>query len=104
MYFLLPPLQSLVSLGACLFSITSTFAFVDGPMAWDSSRVAAAIPSGVGFLGAGLIFKEAQKDKKSAYTSHVVHGLTTATSLWLVSYILLKESIHSTGSIPDSNY
>jgi uncharacterized membrane protein YhiD involved in acid resistance len=75
--------MSLVALGSCLFTICSTYAFLDGPMAWDASRVSAAIPSGVGFLGAGLIFKEAEKDKKSGDTTHVVHGLTTAASLWL---------------------
>ena len=32
--------MSLVSLGACLFSICSAFAFLDGPMNWDGSRVA----------------------------------------------------------------
>ncbi|KAH8092315.1 MgtC-like protein [Aureococcus anophagefferens] len=48
--------MALVALGACVFTITSIFA-EDGPMSWDSSRVAAAIPSGVGFLGAGLIWK-----------------------------------------------
>ena len=26
-------------------------------MRWDAARVAAAVPSGVGFLGAGLIWK-----------------------------------------------
>jgi uncharacterized membrane protein YhiD involved in acid resistance len=75
--------MSLVSLGSCLFSICSAFAFLDGPMAWDASRVSAAIPSGVGFLGAGLIFKEAEKDKHSGETTHVVHGLTTAAAIWL---------------------
>ena len=75
--------MSLVALGSCLFTICSAFAFLDGPMAWDASRVSAAIPSGVGFLGAGLIFKEAEKDKKTEHTTHVVHGLTTAASLWL---------------------
>jgi putative Mg2+ transporter-C (MgtC) family protein len=70
--------MSLVSLGSCLFTITSTFAFVRGPMNWDASRVSAAIPSGVGFLGAGLIFKKTEKD-----TSLVVHGLTTAASVWI---------------------
>jgi putative Mg2+ transporter-C (MgtC) family protein len=54
-------------------------------MTWDSSRIAAAIPSGVGFLGAGLIFKDSQQNKKTGYTSHVVHGLTTSASLWIVS-------------------
>jgi putative Mg2+ transporter-C (MgtC) family protein len=77
--------MALVSLGSCLFAINSTFGFIDGPMSWDSSRVAAAIPSGVGFLGAGLIFKEADKDHVTGDTTHVVHGLTTAASLWIVS-------------------
>jgi uncharacterized membrane protein YhiD involved in acid resistance len=75
--------MSLVSLGSCLFSICSAYAFIDGPMAWDASRVSAAIPSGVGFLGAGLIFKNQKKDEYSGEESHVVHGLTTAASLWL---------------------
>ena len=74
--------MSLVSLGSCLFTINSTFAFIDGPMTWDSSRVSAAIPSGVGFLGAGLIFKKEEKNEDGE-SSHVVHGLTTAASLWL---------------------
>jgi len=43
--------MSLVSLGSALFTINSTFGFVSGPMGWDASRVSAAIPSGVGFLG-----------------------------------------------------
>jgi hypothetical protein len=30
--------MSLVSLGACLFSICSAFAFIQGPMNWDGSR------------------------------------------------------------------
>jgi uncharacterized membrane protein YhiD involved in acid resistance len=70
--------MSLVSLGSCLFTINSTFAFVHGPMNWDASRISAAIPSGVGFLGAGLIFKKEEKD-----SSLVVHGLTTAASVWI---------------------
>jgi putative Mg2+ transporter-C (MgtC) family protein len=82
--------MSLVSLGACLFGINSVFGFLDGPMEWDASRVSAAIPSGVGFLGAGLIFKENEKDKATGDTTHVVHGLTTAASLWIVSYTGLK--------------
>lgn len=74
--------MALVSLGSCLFTINSVFAFLRGPMSWDASRVSAAIPSGVGFLGAGLIFKEAVKDEDGS-SRHVVHGLTTAASVWL---------------------
>lgn len=73
--------MSLVSLGSCLFSICSAFAFANGPENWDGSRVAAAIPSGVGFLGAGLIYKEV--DNQGGGTAQQVHGLTTAASLWL---------------------
>ena len=51
--------MALVSLGSALFSLCSMFAFLSGPMDWDASRVSAAIPSGVGFLGAGLIYKQA---------------------------------------------
>lgn len=38
--------MALVSLGSCLFTINSAFAFLDGPMSWDASRISAAIPSG----------------------------------------------------------
>lgn len=59
-------------------------------MGWDASRIAAAIPSGVGFLGAGLIFKDTQTDKKSGISHNIVHGLTTSASLWIVRcYICL---------------
>lgn len=74
--------MALVSLGSALFTINSAFAFLDGPMEWDASRISAAIPSGVGFLGAGLIFKENEKDEHGT-VNHVVHGLTTSASLWL---------------------
>ena len=74
--------MSLVSLGSCLFTIDSSFAFLDGPMGWDASRVSAAIPSGVGFLGAGLIFKN-ESTTSDGQTNHIVHGLTTASAVWL---------------------
>ena len=75
--------MSLVSLGSSLFSICSTFAFLTGPNKWDASRISAAIPSGVGFLGAGLIFKENKTSDEDGTSTQVVHGLTTAASLWL---------------------
>ena len=75
--------MGLVSLGACLFTIDSMFAFVDGPESWDSSRVAAAIPSGVGFLGAGVIYKGSTTISPDGLNTPQVHGLTTATSVWL---------------------
>ncbi len=46
----------------------------EGP---DQSRIAAQIVTGVGFLGAGAIFREGA----------VVSGLTTAAGLWVVASI-----------------
>lgn len=71
--------MALVSLGVCLFSINSMYTFWQGPMGWDASRVSAAIPSGVGFLGAGLIFKDAQKDDESGTSAYTEHRFTLLT-------------------------
>lgn len=60
----------LVGLGSCAFTLVSAygFAFVMDPGArLDPSRIAAQIVSGIGFLGAGVIFKGRD----------VVRGLTT---------------------------
>merc|ERR1719436_275044 len=65
--------MSLVSLGACIFTIASSFGFEDGTQEWDASRVSAALPSGVGFLGGALIFKD----------NGQIKGLTTACGVWL---------------------
>jgi hypothetical protein len=74
--------MALVSLGSCIFTLASMGAFLTGPMTWDASRVTAAIPSGVGFLGAGMIWKQSI-DSGEGGTTQTVHGLTTAASLWL---------------------
>ena len=60
----------LICAGSTIFTYLSSL-FVDG----DPSRVAAQIVSGVGFLGAGAIFKD--KDR--------VSGLTTAAFIWIVA-------------------
>ena len=63
-----PPL---VGIGAAVFTIVSLGGFPGS----DSSRVAAQIVTGVGFLGAGAIFREGT----------YVTGLTTAAGLWVVA-------------------
>ncbi|KAH8050843.1 MgtC-like protein [Aureococcus anophagefferens] len=80
--------MALVALGACVFTITSIFA-EDGPMSWDSSRVAAAIPSGVGFLGAGLIWKMKVRSPldPDGPEHEQIHGLTTAASTWVAASV-----------------
>jgi uncharacterized membrane protein YhiD involved in acid resistance len=50
---------------------------------WDASRVSAAIPSGVGFLGAGLIVKSSEVDPETGERHHLVQGITTAAATWL---------------------
>lgn len=77
--------MGLVSLGSCFFTISSQLAFKSSTMGWDASRVTAAIPSGCGFLGAGLIWKGIVGKGKEE--RHEVHGLTTAAGVWLSAAI-----------------
>ena len=46
-----------------------------------SARVSASVPSGVGFLGAGLMIQDIHKDL--GVISLTVKGLNTAASVWL---------------------
>ncbi len=64
----------LISLGSCVFAMVS--AAVTGPMV-DTTRIAAQVVTGVGFLGAGSILRSAK----------AVYGLTTAASIWMVAAI-----------------
>ena len=68
---------ALVTLGATLFTIVSKYGFSDGGGIVDSSRVAAQIVTGIGFLGAGIIIFKGTK----------VEGLTTASGLWVSAAI-----------------
>ncbi|WP_405062641.1 MgtC/SapB family protein [Kribbella sp. NBC_01505] len=72
--------HTLVGTGAALFTLVSGFGFQEvlGPdVKLDPSRIAAQIVSGVGFLGAGVIFM--RRD--------VVRGLTTAATIWMTAAI-----------------
>jgi putative Mg2+ transporter-C (MgtC) family protein len=71
---------TLVGLGSALFVLVSKYGFSDvlrPGVVLDPSRVAAQIVSGLGFIGAGLIF--VRRD--------AVRGLTTAASVWLTAAI-----------------
>ncbi len=73
----------LVCLAAATFMLVSTqFVYYqhyskDDLIAVDTSRIAASVVTGVGFLGAGAILR----------TGLGIQGLTTAASLWLVSAV-----------------
>ena len=62
----------LVCFGACLFTILSIKIGVANP-----DRLAANIITGIGFLGAGVIFKGDNK----------IEGITTATTIWATASI-----------------
>lgn len=70
---------ALVSMGACLFSIISKYAFKEfwGVPGFDPSRIASQVVVGIGFLGGGLIILRQDK----------VRGLTTAAGLWVSAAI-----------------
>lgn len=76
----------LVSMGSALFGILSIYGFTQYNLqrvgdsvhrTGDASRLAAQIIPGIGFLGAGTIFRHGSS----------VSGLTTAASLWVVAGI-----------------
>lgn len=64
----------LVSMGAALFTMAS-LEFAGSNV--DPTRIAANIVVGIGFIGAGAIFKEENK----------VKGLTTAADLWVIAAV-----------------
>ena len=72
--------HTLVGLGAALFTLVSGYGFAavatpDSLM--DPSRIAAQVVSGIGFLGAGVIFVR----------QNVVSGLTTAATIWVAAAV-----------------
>jgi putative Mg2+ transporter-C (MgtC) family protein len=73
--------HTLVGVGAALFMLISKYGFTDvlqhGRVVVDPSRVAAQIVSGIGFLGAGIIF--VRRD--------AVRGLTTAAGVWVTAAV-----------------
>lgn len=65
----------LVALGACFFTLMPKLVGIDGGVGgtiFDPFRIAAAIITGIGFLGGGLIIYDGE-----------LKGLTTAAGLWV---------------------
>ena len=70
----------LVAIGSAVFMLVSKYAYFDvlaDDVILDPSRVAAAIPSGIGFLGAGMILVQRTS----------IQGLTTAAGVWATAGI-----------------
>ncbi|MEU0484535.1 MgtC/SapB family protein [Streptosporangium sp. NPDC006013] len=72
--------HALVGFAAALFMLVSKYGFADvlgEHVTLDPSRVAAQIVTGIGFIGAGLIFVRGD----------AVRGLTTAAAIWLTAAV-----------------
>ena len=94
----------LVAMGSALFMVLSAHGF-DGVLVsenhrLDVSRIAAQVVSGIGFLGAGIIFKDGD----------TVKGLTTAATVWCAAAIgglcgfgMFAEAIIGTAAIMTVN-
>lgn len=70
---------ALVSLGACLLTVTSVLVTNEylGKVNFDPMRMPAAIVTGIGFIGAGLIL----------FRQSLLRGLTTAAGLWIAAAV-----------------
>jgi putative Mg2+ transporter-C (MgtC) family protein len=68
--------HTLVCLGATVFTLVSYLGFVSFT-GLDASRIAAGVVTGIGFIGAGVIFRQGP----------LVKGVTTAASIWIVAAI-----------------
>jgi len=74
--------HALIAVGACLFVIAGRYGFgehVPGTPGVDPARIAAQVVTGVGFLGAGVIF----------FHRNLVFGMTTAASIWSTTAIAI---------------
>ena len=75
--------HAIVCMAAALMMLVSKYGFSDladannGTRGADPARIAAQIVSGIGFLGAGIIF--VRRD--------ILHGLTTAAGIWATAGI-----------------
>ena len=74
--------HTIVALAAGLMMIVSKYGFIDLTewgigKSYDGARMAAQIVTGIGFLGAGMIF----------YRRDQLHGLTTAAGIWATAGI-----------------
>lgn len=65
--------MTMISIGACFFTVMSQSIGLPG----STDRIASNIVTGIGFLGAGVIFKDDNR----------VNGITTAATIWAVAAV-----------------
>jgi putative Mg2+ transporter-C (MgtC) family protein len=69
----------LVSLGATAYTVAGIYGVAGHGTVQDAGRIAAQIVAGVGFLGAGTIWRSG--------SDRIIYGLTTAASIWVAASI-----------------
>jgi putative Mg2+ transporter-C (MgtC) family protein len=67
----------MVTAGSAAFTLVSVYGFEGEGTVRDPARVAAQIVTGIGFLGAGTIWR----------TPSTVRGLTTAATIWFAAAV-----------------
>ncbi len=70
--------HTLISLGACVYTLLSVYGFRDFAGHMDVTYIACQIVCGVGFLGVGIIYKS---------DTFGISGLSTATGLWATAAV-----------------
>jgi putative Mg2+ transporter-C (MgtC) family protein len=80
--------HALVALGAALFTVAGIVGFGGSG---DTSRLAAGVVTGIGFIGAGAILR----------TGLSVRGITTAATLWMAAAlgVALGSGLYAAGTI-----
>ena len=76
----------LIAVGSCLFTMLSILIGGDDK---ESSRIAASVVTGIGFLGAGVILRDGL----------TIRGLTTAASVWLAASIGMASGVGEYGLV-----
>lgn len=76
--------HTVVCCASALFMLVSIYGFADvdgliGVREADPSRIAAQVVTGISFLGAGMIFRDKERD--------AIKGLTTAAGIWSTAAI-----------------
>ena len=67
----------LITVGAALYNIVSIYGYESNT--FDTSRVAAGVVAGIGFIGAGVIFQDIHNKG--------IAGLTSAACIWISAAI-----------------
>jgi len=67
----------LITMGAALFNIISIYGYEGNE--YDASRIGAGVVAGIGFIGAGVIFRDIRNNG--------IAGITSAACIWISAAI-----------------